>query len=151
MAPRTQSLVPATATLDTGDVGGEEVDAVAVEVAAGAVVVLGGAGVCMAGEDLGVAEWHAGVERVRDRSVAQRVGLMRRGIFAALAIRVTIRYTSRRSTGLPDTGRSTSGPLVRSPRHASSARRTGTVMGMVAGLLPLPTRCSTRCPRRVSA
>ena len=22
--------------------------------------------------------------------------------------------------------------------------------GMVAGLLPLPTRCSTRCPRRVS-
>jgi hypothetical protein len=29
----------------TGDVGGEEVDAMAVEVAAGAVVVLGGAGV----------------------------------------------------------------------------------------------------------
>jgi hypothetical protein len=31
--------------LDAGDVGGEEVDAVAVEVAAGAVVVLCGAGV----------------------------------------------------------------------------------------------------------
>ena len=39
---------------DSGDVGGEEVDAVSVEVAAGAVVVLGSAWVCMAGEDLGI-------------------------------------------------------------------------------------------------
>jgi len=36
-------------------------------------------------------------------------------------------------------------------RQASRTRRTGTVRGMVAGLLPLPTRCSTRYPRRVSA
>ena len=42
--------------LHAGDVGGEEVDAVAVEVAAGAVVVLGGSWVGMAGEDLRVAE-----------------------------------------------------------------------------------------------
>jgi hypothetical protein len=34
----------------TGDVGGEEVDAMAVEVATGAVVVLGGAGVGVPGE-----------------------------------------------------------------------------------------------------
>lgn len=40
---------------DAGDVGGEEVHAVAVEVAAGAVVVLGGSGVGMPGEDLGIA------------------------------------------------------------------------------------------------
>ena len=40
---------------DAGDVGGEEVHAVAVEVPAGAVVVLGGAGVGVAGQDLGVA------------------------------------------------------------------------------------------------
>ena len=39
---------------DAGDVGGEEVDAVAVEVAAGSVVVLGGAGVGVPGEDLRV-------------------------------------------------------------------------------------------------
>ena len=38
--------------LDAGDVGGEEVDAVAVEVAAGAVVVLGRAWVGVPGEDL---------------------------------------------------------------------------------------------------
>jgi len=38
---------------DTGDVGGEEVDAMAVEVASGAVVVLGGAGIGVPGEDLG--------------------------------------------------------------------------------------------------
>ena len=39
---------------DSGDVGGEEVDAVSVEVAAGAVVMLGSAWVCMAGKDLGI-------------------------------------------------------------------------------------------------
>ena len=39
----------------TGDVGGEEVDAVPVEVAAGPVVVLGGSRVGMAGKDLRVA------------------------------------------------------------------------------------------------
>jgi hypothetical protein len=47
-----------------GDVGGEEVDAVAVEVAAGAVVVLGGPWVGVPGEDLCVAERYAGVEGV---------------------------------------------------------------------------------------
>ena len=41
------------------DVGGEELNAVAVEVAAGAVVVLGGAGVGMPGQDLGIAQRHA--------------------------------------------------------------------------------------------
>ena len=59
--------------LDAGDVGGEEVDSVAVEVAPCAVVVLGGPGVGMAGEDLGVAERHAGVEGVGDRRVTERV------------------------------------------------------------------------------
>ena len=56
---------------DAGDVGGEEVDAVAVEVSAGAVVVLGGSWVGVAGEDLGIAEWDAGVEGVGDRRVPQ--------------------------------------------------------------------------------
>lgn len=69
---------------------------------------------------------------------------MCRGIAAALAIRATIRYTSGRSIGFPDTGRRINGPVVRWPRHASSTRSTGTVTGMVAGLLPSPTRCSTR-------
>ncbi len=54
-------------------VGSEEVDTVSVEVSAYAVVVLGGAGVGVAGEDLGVSQWHACVERVGDRGVAQRV------------------------------------------------------------------------------
>src|SRR3954452_15023231 len=56
-----------------GDVGGEEVDAVAVEVAAGAVVVFGGTRVGVPGEDLGVAKGYAGVESVRDCGVPQRV------------------------------------------------------------------------------
>jgi len=77
--------------LHPGDVGGEEVDAVAVEVAAGAVVVLGGAGVGVPGEDLGVAERDAGVESVGDGGVAKQVGLMCLGMPAALAIRATIR------------------------------------------------------------
>ena len=55
-----------TGYLYAGDVGGEEVDAVAVEVAAGPVVVLGGPGVSMPSEDLGVAEGYAGVEGVGD-------------------------------------------------------------------------------------
>ena len=38
------------------------------------------------------------------------------------------------------------GGAVGSPR-----RWAGTVIGMVAGLLPLPTACSTRYPRSVSA
>jgi len=61
---------------DPGDVGGEEVDAVAVQVSAGAVVVLGGAWVRLAREDLRIAEWNAGVEGVGDRRVPQRVRLI---------------------------------------------------------------------------
>ena len=56
---------------DAGDVGGEEVDAVAVEVAAGAVVVLGRARVGVSGQDLRVAQRDAGIEGVGDRGVAQ--------------------------------------------------------------------------------
>lgn len=44
---------------DAGDVGDEEVDAVAVEVAAGTVVVLRRSGVSVPGEDLGVGQWYA--------------------------------------------------------------------------------------------
>ena len=62
-----------TRRLDAGNVGGEEVDAVAVEMAACAVVVLCGAGVCVWGEDLRISWRDAGVEDVRDRCVAQRV------------------------------------------------------------------------------
>jgi hypothetical protein len=58
---------------DTCDVGGEEVDAVAVEVAAGAVVVLGGAGVGVSRQDLSISERDTGVESVGDRGVTQRV------------------------------------------------------------------------------
>ena len=57
----------------TGDVGGEEVDAVSVEVAAGAVVVLGGARVGVAGQDLRVAQRDPRVEGVGDRGVPQGV------------------------------------------------------------------------------
>jgi hypothetical protein len=57
--------------LHAGDVGGEEVDAVAVEVASGAVVVLGGPRVGVPSEDLRVAERDAGIERVGDRGVSQ--------------------------------------------------------------------------------
>src|SRR6478672_8000391 len=59
---------------DAGDVGGEEVNAVAVEVAAGAVVVLGGSRVGVPGENLRVAQRNAGVQGVGDGGVPQRVG-----------------------------------------------------------------------------
>lgn len=45
----------------------------AVEVSAGSVVVLCGAWVCVPGQDLGVSQWHAGIEGVGDRGMAQRV------------------------------------------------------------------------------
>jgi cobalamin biosynthesis protein CbiD len=76
---------------DACDVGGEEVDAVAVEVAAGSVVMLGGAGVGVAGEDLGVAQGDSGVESVGDRGVTQRVRADVSRKPAAVAIRVTMR------------------------------------------------------------
>jgi hypothetical protein len=79
------------AVSNAGDIGGEEVDSVAVEAAAGAVVMLGGAGVGVAGGDLRVAQWHAGVEGVGDRRVAQRVRADMPGIPAAFAILATIR------------------------------------------------------------
>lgn len=55
------------------DVGGEEVDPVAVEVSSGTVVVFGGSRVGVPGEDLGVPQRDASVEGVGDRGVAQRV------------------------------------------------------------------------------
>jgi hypothetical protein len=76
---------------DAGDVGGEEVHAVAVEVAAGAVVVLGGAGVGVAGQDLGVAKRHAASRALVIAAWRSECGLMCRGIAAAFAIRATIR------------------------------------------------------------
>ena len=45
----------------------------------------------MTGENLGTARWHTGIEGVGDRRMAQRVGLMCRGILATFAMRVTIR------------------------------------------------------------
>ena len=73
------------------EVGGEEVDAVAVEVSTGAVTMLGGAWVGVSGEDLGVAQGDAGVECVGDGGVAERVWADVRGIAAAFAMRTTIR------------------------------------------------------------
>ena len=52
-APRRLLLM--TRRLDAGDVGGEEVNSVAVEVPSCAVVVLSGSGVGVSREDLGVA------------------------------------------------------------------------------------------------
>jgi hypothetical protein len=65
----------------------------------------------VAGEDLGVAQWNAGVEGVGDRRVPQRVRADVAGDAATLAIRSTIRETSRRSTGFPDTRRRNSQDL----------------------------------------
>ena len=64
-------VLVAVYALDAGDVGGEEVDALAVEVVAGSVVVLGVSRVGVAGQDLGVAEGDAGVQGVGDRRMPQ--------------------------------------------------------------------------------
>jgi glyoxylase-like metal-dependent hydrolase (beta-lactamase superfamily II) len=71
--PFVMKLADGGSSSHVGDVGGKEVDSVAVRVAAGAVVVLGGARVGVAGQDLGVAQWHSGVQGVGDRGVPQRV------------------------------------------------------------------------------
>jgi len=76
---------------DAGDVGGQEVDAVAVEVAACAVVVLGGRRVGVPGEDLGVAQRNARIEGVGDRGATQRVRAVWRGMAPAFEIRATMR------------------------------------------------------------
>ncbi len=76
--------------LDAGDVGGQEVDAVAVEVAPGSVVVLGGSRVGVTDQDLGVAKGDAGVKGVGDRRVPQECGLMCRGMVGVFAIRAII-------------------------------------------------------------
>jgi len=109
---------------------------VSVEVAAGAVVVLGGAGVGVAGEDLGVAQRNAGVEGVGDRGVPQRVRADVPWDAGGFSDPGNHPVGIGRSIGWPETGRRTSGPQVRCPPQASRTRRTGTVSGMVAGLLP---------------
>ena len=107
-----------------------------VEVAPGPVVVLGGAGVGVPGEDLRVASGTPASRALVIAAWRREWGLMCRGMPAVVAMRATIRYTSRRSIGLPESGRRISGPSVRWPRQASRTRSTGTVTGMVAGLLP---------------
>jgi hypothetical protein len=66
-----QKLWSLPATSYAGDVGREEVDAVAVEVAAGSVIVLSRPGVGVPGEDLRVSEGYAGVECVGDGGVPE--------------------------------------------------------------------------------
>ncbi len=136
---------------DAGDVCGEEVDAVSVEVAASTVVVLGGARIGVAGEDLGVAQGDAGVEGVGDGGVPQGVradvlwdtsGLGDPGDHAVGVASVDRLAGDRSQDERP------AGPLAAAGLQDPER---GAVSGMVAGLLPLPTRCSTRCPRRVSA
>jgi hypothetical protein len=146
-AVRWRSLNQPGSCSDACDVGGEEVDAVPVEVPARSVVVLGGARVGVSSKDLASRSGTPASRALVIAACRSECGLMWRGTPAAFAIRTTIRYTSRRSIGLPDIGRRINDPSVRSPRHASSTRSTGTVTGMVAGLLPLPTRCH-RCSRR---
>jgi hypothetical protein len=105
---------------DAGDGSGEELNAVTVEVAAGAVVMFGGPGVGVAAR---ICASRSGTPASRALVIAacrSECGLICRGIRAAFALRCTIRYTSRRSIGFPETGRSTRGPVVRSPRHTSA-------------------------------
>lgn len=130
------------------DVGGEEVDVVAVEVALGAVVVLvvpGGGGV---GQGLGVEEGRAGGGGDDDGGVPQGVrsdvsGDLR-GVGDALDHPEDVASVDR----LREIGRSTSGPVVRCPRQASSTHTTTDGHGRGGRLVALPTRCSTQCPRR---
>ena len=136
---------------DASDVRGEEVDTVAVQVAASAVVVLGGAGVGVPGEDLGIAQGYAGVEGVGDGGVAQgvRADVPRDGgdlgdpYDHPVAVAALDRVLRVRAQDQPPFGALASAGLKN--------RSRGTVMGMVAGLLPLPTSRRTRCPRRVVA
>ena len=121
---------------NTGDVGGEEVHRLPVEVAAFPLVVLGGFGSAWRARICGSRSGTPASSALVIAACRSECGLMCRGMPAALAILVTIRYASCRSIGLPVSCRSTSGPLLRSPRQASSTRRTGTVIGIVAGLLP---------------
>ena len=84
-------MVAESRILRPGDVGGEEVDAVAVEVASSAVVVLSGSGVGVAGQDLGIAQRDSCIEGVGFRRVPQRVRADVARDAGALAIRMTMR------------------------------------------------------------
>lgn len=76
---------------DSGDVGGEGVDAVPVEAAACPVVVLSGARVGVAGEDLRIAERTPVASALVIAAWRSECGLMWRGMAATLAILATIR------------------------------------------------------------
>ena len=136
---------------DSSDVRGEEVDAVSVEVSAGAVVVLGRARVSVARQDLRVAQRDAGVESVGDGGVTQRV----RADVARNASDLGDSHNHPVDVSAVDRlpgGRSQDERPDGSLFSAGlRTRSTGIVIGMVAGLLPFPTRCRTRCPRSVSA
>ena len=95
----------ALSCLHAGDVGGREVDAVAVQVSAGAVVVLGGARVGVAGQDLGVAQWHSGSRALVIAACRSECGLMWRGMPAALAILSTNALPGRTPTADGDSDR----------------------------------------------
>ena len=92
-----------------------------VQVPAGAVVVLSRPRVGVAGQDLRIAQRDTGVPAFVIAAWRGECGLMWRRMPAVFAIRTTIREASRRSVGLPESGRSTSGPDVRWPRQASSS------------------------------
>lgn len=116
----------------------------AVEVAAGAVVVLGGPGVGVPGEDLRVSQRDAGVEGVGDRGVPQRVRADVSGDAGHLSDSddhaVAVASVDRLARQRPQNQR----PFGEFASAGLQDAQAGTVSGMVAGLLPFPTRCSTR-------
>ena len=84
-------MVAESRILRPGDVGGEEVDAVAVEVASSAIVVLSGSGVGVAGQDLGIAQRDSCIEGVGIPACRSERGYVWRGMRATFAIRMTMR------------------------------------------------------------
>ena len=128
-----------SACLDAGDVGSQKVDPVSVEVAAGSVVVLGSAGVGVPGQNLSVSERYTCVESVGDGSVPQGVradvarntGDLRDPGDHAVDVAAVDRLAGDRPKD-----ESPAGALL--PAGFQDAE-DGTVIGMVAGLLPLPT------------
>jgi hypothetical protein len=117
---------------------------VSVEVAPSAVVVLGGSRVGVTGHDLSVTERDAGVKGVGDRRMPQRmwadVPWDAGGLGDASHHPVNVAPFNRP----PGTRAQDQRPCGTIAAAGLQNRSTGTVSGMVAGLLPFPMRWSTR-------
>jgi hypothetical protein len=123
---------------------------VPVEDAAGAVVVLRGPRVGMPGEDLRVPDQNAGSRALVIAACRSECGLTCRGVPADFAPAAPSGGSRVGRSACPTAATAPAAPPCGGRGRPRGAGAPGSVSGMAAGLVPLPTGWSTRCPRSVS-